>query len=302
MGFKPIDEKNTLPIATGNWGCGAFRGDPQLKSVIQLMAASQARRNMLYLTFGDVELKNQMEDLYIFLQNHGINVGDLYRIVREYKYKRVKNQTVYEFIKEAIDHPKPLQSHQTPSASTSTIPWDLFVKKEPSKKFESDELLEDEFAVAEKTSAFKIKNDIARTKKSKPIEKHFQELEMDYDISEKRIKRQSSSPSDTTPGLITLGEEDKKLLAMYMRHPLPEKKNVPKPSVWFENEITSHTTKKTEKLCESKSEQNLTDSSASSLNANTQFSALGKFVILVGSIGTVKMVRPFVFRENEHRQ
>lgn len=28
-------------IATGNWGCGAFGGDPELKSVIQWLAASQ---------------------------------------------------------------------------------------------------------------------------------------------------------------------------------------------------------------------------------------------------------------------
>jgi hypothetical protein len=31
------------PIATGNWGCGAFGGDPLLKGVIQIMAAAQAR-------------------------------------------------------------------------------------------------------------------------------------------------------------------------------------------------------------------------------------------------------------------
>ena len=28
-------------VATGNWGCGAFGGDPRLKLVIQLLAASQ---------------------------------------------------------------------------------------------------------------------------------------------------------------------------------------------------------------------------------------------------------------------
>ncbi|GMR49239.1 hypothetical protein PMAYCL1PPCAC_19434, partial [Pristionchus mayeri] len=39
------------PIATGNWGCGAFNGDKELKSVIQLIAASKAGRPMIYVTF-----------------------------------------------------------------------------------------------------------------------------------------------------------------------------------------------------------------------------------------------------------
>jgi poly(ADP-ribose) glycohydrolase len=33
-----------VPIATGNWGCGAFGGDPELKAIIQVMAASLAKR------------------------------------------------------------------------------------------------------------------------------------------------------------------------------------------------------------------------------------------------------------------
>ena len=28
------------PFATGNWGCGAFGGDPELKSLMQWVAAS----------------------------------------------------------------------------------------------------------------------------------------------------------------------------------------------------------------------------------------------------------------------
>ena len=38
----------SLPIATGNWGCGAFMGDPQLKSLLQWMAASRQRAPVLY--------------------------------------------------------------------------------------------------------------------------------------------------------------------------------------------------------------------------------------------------------------
>ena len=42
------------PLATGNWGCGAFRGDPELKAVLQWVAASVAGcPAVVYHTFGD---------------------------------------------------------------------------------------------------------------------------------------------------------------------------------------------------------------------------------------------------------
>merc|ERR1712203_1130173 len=47
-------------VATGNWGCGNFGGDPQLKFLLQWMACSAAGRDMVYFPFGDprmIELK-----------------------------------------------------------------------------------------------------------------------------------------------------------------------------------------------------------------------------------------------------
>ena len=45
-------------IASGNWGCGAFCGDPNLKVVLQWVAASLARApQLLYFTFGDARLQ-----------------------------------------------------------------------------------------------------------------------------------------------------------------------------------------------------------------------------------------------------
>ena len=42
------------PVATGNWGCGAYGGDPQLKAILQWAAVSAAGRPaMLYHPFGD---------------------------------------------------------------------------------------------------------------------------------------------------------------------------------------------------------------------------------------------------------
>lgn len=33
--------EDNIGIVTGNWGCGAFGGDPELKTIIQWLAASQ---------------------------------------------------------------------------------------------------------------------------------------------------------------------------------------------------------------------------------------------------------------------
>lgn len=50
----PIGEFRVRPVATGNWGCGVFRGDPELKAVIQWVAASAAGCPVVvYHTFGD---------------------------------------------------------------------------------------------------------------------------------------------------------------------------------------------------------------------------------------------------------
>lgn len=40
-------------FATGKWGCGVFGGDPQLKAVLQWMAASVARRPVHFFPFSD---------------------------------------------------------------------------------------------------------------------------------------------------------------------------------------------------------------------------------------------------------
>lgn len=50
----PTGESRVRPVATGNWGCGVFRGDPELKAVIQWVAASAAGcPAVVYHTFGD---------------------------------------------------------------------------------------------------------------------------------------------------------------------------------------------------------------------------------------------------------
>ncbi|KAG0054671.1 hypothetical protein BGZ83_010691 [Gryganskiella cystojenkinii] len=73
-------EPVTRPIATGNWGCGAFGGDQQLKFVIQWMAASVLRQQgnvnqedvlMYYYTFGTPKLQTEIESFLAVVESSG---------------------------------------------------------------------------------------------------------------------------------------------------------------------------------------------------------------------------------------
>jgi len=59
-GFRCTDDaaaaSEPCTVATGNWGCGAFGGDPAVKFLVQLMAASHAQRPLFYFTFDDLPL------------------------------------------------------------------------------------------------------------------------------------------------------------------------------------------------------------------------------------------------------
>eukprot|EP00753_Platysulcus_tardus_P002711 PLAT11828.1.p1 GENE.PLAT11828.1~~PLAT11828.1.p1 ORF type:complete len:450 (-),score=160.32 PLAT11828.1:40-1389(-) len=64
-------------IATGNWGCGAFNGNVQLKAVQQWMAASVAGCDMRYYTFGH-ELAAGLPAFAAAVREAGVTVGAMY--------------------------------------------------------------------------------------------------------------------------------------------------------------------------------------------------------------------------------
>jgi len=69
-------------IATGNWGCGAFNGNKQLKAMIQLIAASQV------LLFSEV---------YKYLSKEKATVKDLCTYLQNYQNLHTK-MTLFEYI------------------------------------------------------------------------------------------------------------------------------------------------------------------------------------------------------------
>uniref|UniRef100_A0A803KTY3 poly(ADP-ribose) glycohydrolase n=1 Tax=Chenopodium quinoa TaxID=63459 RepID=A0A803KTY3_CHEQI len=108
-------------IATGNWGCGAFGGDPEVKTVIQWLAASQVtllsstvnfsfsrllevgyfwrkalRPFILYYTF-ELEALQNVDQVCNWILSHNWTVGDLWNMLADYASKRAKGETKLGF-------------------------------------------------------------------------------------------------------------------------------------------------------------------------------------------------------------
>lgn len=75
------DPDSKRPVATGNWGCGMFGGNKELKTLVQWMAASLAGRPLKYFTFGDNTLSEEQTKIAALLREKGVTVGRLYDIL-----------------------------------------------------------------------------------------------------------------------------------------------------------------------------------------------------------------------------
>ncbi|TYJ51057.1 hypothetical protein E1A91_A01G252200v1 [Gossypium mustelinum] len=72
------DCENYIGIATGNWGCGAFGGDPEVKTIIQWLAASQALRPFIsYYTFGLEALQSLAQVLLVLVKSRSVIVDKI---------------------------------------------------------------------------------------------------------------------------------------------------------------------------------------------------------------------------------
>ncbi|XP_057337109.1 poly(ADP-ribose) glycohydrolase-like [Microplitis mediator] len=142
VGFSSVEipERNLSAIATGKWGCGAFRGNPQLKVLIQLMAAAVSQRPVVCYTFGDNQLRDCISDMYWHLINHNISVARLFAILRQYGRQSAPNHLYfYQFLYHHAQI-KPLTSYFKVLLQKLTHPTNNPQIKSP-KKSESTELL-----------------------------------------------------------------------------------------------------------------------------------------------------------------
>ncbi|XP_059819845.1 poly(ADP-ribose) glycohydrolase-like [Hypanus sabinus] len=102
---RVIPDMQRKAVATGNWGCGAFKGDVKLKALIQTMAAAQAGRNMMYFTFGDVDSMTAIQKMHQFLQSRNVTVGRIYNLLEKYSQTAFTGSRpdLYDFIQSNVD-------------------------------------------------------------------------------------------------------------------------------------------------------------------------------------------------------
>ncbi|KAL4471408.1 hypothetical protein ABPG74_008301 [Tetrahymena malaccensis] len=75
-------------IITGNWGCGDFKGDKELKFLIQWIAASWCKRGPLYYcTYNDDLLKVKIEEIYEYLKNTEYTLYQLLQFIGSYQFR-----------------------------------------------------------------------------------------------------------------------------------------------------------------------------------------------------------------------
>lgn len=97
--IQVVDHQDQIGIVTGNWGCGAFGGDPELKATIQWLAASQALRPFVsYYTFG-VEALQTLDQVTKWILSHEWTVGELWNMLVDYSAQRLKGETNLGFFR-----------------------------------------------------------------------------------------------------------------------------------------------------------------------------------------------------------
>lgn len=95
------------PFATGNWGCGVFGGDTQLKAVIQWLACSTSGRSMIFHTFEDLHT-SRLSELTSLANAHSATSGEIFQILlRGMADSQIKEHCCIDFlIREMSGRPK----------------------------------------------------------------------------------------------------------------------------------------------------------------------------------------------------
>ncbi|KAG5681530.1 hypothetical protein PVAND_010954 [Polypedilum vanderplanki] len=99
----PNDIEKPIPVATGNWGCGAFRGAKNLKCLLQFIACVSNNRNLVYFTFGDEALMKSMAEMFSFLQQKDASISQLWKCLVTFKNDMKCFEDLYKYIYDNFD-------------------------------------------------------------------------------------------------------------------------------------------------------------------------------------------------------
>ena len=92
------DSIRKLPIASGNWGCGMFGGNKEVKTIIQWISASLSGRELRYYTFNDKNLTERQEAFVKVCVENNLTTGDLYNLCMEFGARDTEEVGVFEYI------------------------------------------------------------------------------------------------------------------------------------------------------------------------------------------------------------
>lgn len=95
--------KRLMAVATGNWGCGAFGGEPHLKALLQWMSCSVAGRDIVYFTFDKKELIEELKEFHDLIVS--LTVGDVWKLLLSYHDDIIKKrlrQSLLDYFKEKL--------------------------------------------------------------------------------------------------------------------------------------------------------------------------------------------------------
>ncbi|KAL8616975.1 hypothetical protein ACOMHN_041893 [Nucella lapillus] len=107
--MSTVEEKHRAAVCTGNWGCGAFGGDKQIKSLVQMMAASAAKRDMCYFTFEDGRLTEDLHRVHETLRSEGKTISEIMKLLEDYNREvlepafRRPSLTLFKYIHTKLD-------------------------------------------------------------------------------------------------------------------------------------------------------------------------------------------------------
>ena len=99
-----LDSKTSpkKPISTGNWGCGAFQGDAQLKFLLQWIAASRAGRKLIYHSLNDAKLRGDASTILEHYRQKtvGTLVQDIMVCLQHVKQSKTKGVELFQSLKD----------------------------------------------------------------------------------------------------------------------------------------------------------------------------------------------------------
>jgi poly(ADP-ribose) glycohydrolase len=76
-------------VATGNWGCGAFGGDPELKALIQWIVVSAYQKEMHYFPFDNELVFRCLGKIVTLLTEKEVKCVTLWAALKDYRKKRL---------------------------------------------------------------------------------------------------------------------------------------------------------------------------------------------------------------------